>query len=289
MPSLVSEPHQLVCTAEGVFVWPGTALVVKRGASFARVSDRDIGNLAGALFGAEIVYGPLIPTLERAARFLERGQLSEAQETIAQLKLPPLTATGEQLMRIAPNFFDPDKHPRWPAGQSDGGQFRPADGSGDGNGLPAIVPVADFSGGFHRAVVDAWMDFFREKGIPAVDEPLIQSVGTLGVVGGRPDIIVNDPSLGLPWTVFEIKTGDDPTFTPAQAAYYPLLQLGGHIYSWDPRIRSLGLTPGVTFPPMGVMIVYAPGPGEHYIYKELPPPKLVKFRGIQWSGMLLSP
>jgi hypothetical protein len=136
MPELDAELRPLVCTAAGVFIWPGRAVVEKRGVSFARASDRDIGNLAGALFGGEIMYGPLIPTFERAARFLERGQLAAAQETITKLTLPPLTAIGERLTRIAPGFFDSDKHPRWPAGQSDGGQFRPTDGS-------AVIPVAD--------------------------------------------------------------------------------------------------------------------------------------------------
>jgi len=130
MTELAVEPHRLACTADGVFIWPGMPLVEKRGRSFSRVSERDIANRAGVLFGPDVLRGPLIPTLERAARFLERRQLGEAQETITKLNLPPLTAFGEQLTRIAPRFFDPDKHPRWPAGSPDstGGEFRPAEG-----------------------------------------------------------------------------------------------------------------------------------------------------------------
>ena len=39
--------------------------------------------------------------------------------------------------------WDPAKHPRWPEGQSDGGEFRPADGSGSGSSIrpaAAILP-----------------------------------------------------------------------------------------------------------------------------------------------------
>ena len=93
---------------------------------------------------------------------------------------------------------------------------------------------------------------------------------------GYPDIIVNDPRLGLPWTVFEIKTGNDPTYTPAQARYYPLLQIGGHVYSTDPRIASIGLVPDVPFPPMFVMTVHARGPNLPYDYIPVPPPQFAK-------------
>jgi hypothetical protein len=50
--------------------------------------------------------------------------------------------------------------------------------------------------------------------------------------------------------------------TPNQAWYFVMLQLGYHLYSMDPRITELGLLPGVPFPPMGVDIIHAPGPGQ---------------------------
>lgn len=167
MTELAVEPHRLACTADGVFIWPGMPLVEKRGRSFSRVPERDIANRAGVLFGPDVLYGPLIPTLERAARFLERGQIAAAQETITKLNLPPLTAFGQELTRIAPGFFDADKHPRWPAGSPDstGGEFRPADSDDNvPTNLPSIIPVTDYSGGFHQAVVDAWMEALRQKG-----------------------------------------------------------------------------------------------------------------------------
>ena len=162
-----------------------------------------------------------------------------SKKTIEELELPTLTSTGESLIRIAPGFFDPDKHPRWPGGQSNGGQFRPAD---DGNGpddLPRILPVADFSGGFHDAVVDAWMDYFKEKGIPAIKAPAIRMIGPDPSIIGYPDIIVNDPRLGLPWTVFEIKTGNDPTYTPHRRDTTHFCRLAVTYIQPTPGLRQL--------------------------------------------------
>jgi hypothetical protein len=100
------------------------------------------------LHGPAVIGGPLIAALDSAARFLERGWLEKAKACITRLSLPPLSAPGEALKRarrssalfsrIAPNVFEPDKHPRWPAGSPNGtgGEFRPGDGA-------AALPVAD--------------------------------------------------------------------------------------------------------------------------------------------------
>jgi hypothetical protein len=37
----------LVCTPEGIFIWPGAALVERRRGTFVRASERDICDLAG--------------------------------------------------------------------------------------------------------------------------------------------------------------------------------------------------------------------------------------------------
>jgi hypothetical protein len=76
-------------------------------------------------------------------------------------------------------------------------------------------------------------------------------------------------------SVPEVKTGDDPPFSDPQRAYYPLLQIGNHIYSDDVRILTLGLVPGRPFPPMMVHLIYTPGPGKPYEVAPLPPPTFV--------------
>lgn len=128
-------PSTFLCTADGIYIWPGIALVERRGAIFVRIPDQKICNLVATLHGPAIIGGSLIPTLERAARCLGAGRVAAAKASIAQMKLPPLWPQGDILMRNGPcswqKDFDPEKHPRWPAGEAGGagGQFRPADGS----------------------------------------------------------------------------------------------------------------------------------------------------------------
>jgi len=43
----------LACTEAGVFVWPGFALVERRGASFVRRSERDVCNLVGLFYSTQ--------------------------------------------------------------------------------------------------------------------------------------------------------------------------------------------------------------------------------------------
>jgi hypothetical protein len=47
---------------------------------------------------------------------------------------------------------------------------------------------------------------------------------------------VNLPGTGL--RIIEVKTGKNPPLTMNQALYIPLLQIGGHIYSTDPRVSN---------------------------------------------------
>ena len=137
----MAEFKTLTCTGEGVFIWPGVPLVERRGVSFVRASDRDVCNRAGVLHGPAIVGGPLIPALERAGRFVERGQIDMAQTCIAQLQLPPLSSLGQTLVTarqpLARGDFE-DDHPRQPAGSpdSEGGRFRTRDGG-------PLVPDSD--------------------------------------------------------------------------------------------------------------------------------------------------
>ena len=68
------------------------------------------------------------------------------------------------------------------------GDFVRADGEGRNTSdlADAILPVADFSGGFHDAVVDAWMDYFKQNGIPAVESASYSMIGPDARVIGYP-------------------------------------------------------------------------------------------------------
>jgi hypothetical protein len=109
LASLASRPPRtLSCDENGVFIWPGFALVERRGKTFVRASERDIGNFVGVLHGPDAVYGPLISMLDRAARLLESGKVDQTKAIFAKLKLPPLTASGETMLRAGSGSFDSD-------------------------------------------------------------------------------------------------------------------------------------------------------------------------------------
>lgn len=60
--------------------------------------------------------------------------------------------------------------------------------------------------------------------------------------------------------VIEIKTPGYAKFGPRQLLVYPLLDLGKHVYSTSPRIRSFGFEPGQLLPSICAYGVYkAPG------------------------------
>jgi hypothetical protein len=135
----------------------------------------------------------------------------------------------------------------------------------------ALQPIVDFSGGFHDAVVAGWIAYLQSIGCVVVQEPALRIIGPNGSVIGYPDILFRAPDGTL--VMIEVKTGIDPPLTANQAAYIPLLQIGGHVYSTDPRMSQLGLTPGEPIPPVVATIVYAKGPGEKYKITLVPEPQ----------------
>ena len=103
--------------------------------------------------------------------------------------------------------------------------------------------------------------------------PAIRMIGKDDKVIGYPDMLVHEP--GHPLEVWEVKTGEAPPLTDAQRIYLSVIQIGGHIYSTDPKIRELGLEPGVPFPPAVVHIIYAPAPRQPYQFFNPPKPTIV--------------
>jgi hypothetical protein len=233
--------------------------------------------------------------LNVAARALSTGNIALAQIAALHLQLPDLptlekgAGSPEAMARLAASLYwsgllkadwDPHKHPRtgeppnrgWFATVSARPTVPPARIGGSFRGV-APQPVVDFSGGFHDAVVDAWVNTFRKAGIPVVRAPALRVIGPNPRVVGYPDLIIHAP--GQPVEAIEVKTGANPPFTAAQQLYIPVLQHGGHIYTRDPRIRDVGLEPGKPFPPMEVYVIWARGPGLPYDVIKLPPREFV--------------
>ncbi len=92
------------------------------------------------------------------------------------------------------------------------------------------------------------------------------------------DLIVKPRGWPAPF-ILEVKTGNDPTFTPKQARVYPLAMIGGHVTSRKADVAQVGLVPGAPFPPLPVLAVYTRGPGAEMYYKwlEAPIEKLLLF------------
>lgn len=182
----------LVAIDDGVFLWPGTALLYRIGNGFFVAEPRVVNSAIGCLFGPAALDLPLQTILERARDELRNGRVGVVQEVLDKLLLPPVWLNGERLIRAIADrhglnlpdlatathqdgtawdereiatfarlydcisvraqelskvfnpgalnphsLWDPDKHPRHSAGETDGGQF-----ASSGGGDASIVPIA---------------------------------------------------------------------------------------------------------------------------------------------------
>jgi hypothetical protein len=81
---------------------------------------------------------------------------------------------------------------------------------------------------------------------------------SIHAVPTRVDVLGMTPSGFL--YIIEIKTPGYPKFGPNQLMVYPLLEIGKHVYSTSPRIRSFGFEPGQLLPAICAYGAYkAPG------------------------------
>jgi len=284
------DPVGVQCDAEGAFVGP-VPLLDRATDDFGRTrwDPRSIDSINRELsfcYGLPVDMATRAGGLTAVANALNDGALLRAQIATLHLRLPDLLRIDDGTHRLERRAtlartlhaggllkedWDPEKHPRLGV-PPNAGWFAPTGQNGDPNSAIAAIPVADFSGGFHDVVVDLWMKAFDDNGIPAVKAPAIRIIGPYEGVIGYPDIIIHRSE--QPIEVIEVKTGINPAITPNQAAYIPMLQYGGHIYSTDTRIRQLGLEPGIPFPPVVVYILFA-NPGQPYDAIKLPPPTII--------------
>ena len=187
----------------------------------------------------------LLRRLDNIASMLERGLISEAI-LLASLTDWPQPDTSFTAIH------------KWSYDQSEP-RDRDGEWSRSSQEDEATKPVVDvqYRGYFHDVVVDDLL-----KGLEAAGSTVLKNIRVLGINGvlAIPDGASRPKGLTLPYFI-EVKTGEDPPFTRNQQQVYPLICLGGHATSFDPRIRQLGLVPGVPFPPLRVLVVYTRGPG----------------------------
>jgi hypothetical protein len=126
----------------------------------------------------------------------------------------------------------------------------------------ATITDIQYRGVFHDALTKDIINRINAAGgvaIPSV--PIITVTGTLAIA----DAIVKPLGSAQPY-ILEVKTGNDPTFTFNQAIVYPWAVLGDHVTSFNPDVAKVGLSPGLLFPSLDVLVAYAPGPGQPIKY-----------------------
>ena len=163
--------------------------------------------------------------------------------------------------------YSPDQ-PRVPAGNGrESGQWVGANSAGSPTSAPPkgkppnLLPIIDaaYQGNYHDIVRDYVADSLRAAGNTVLIEVPIAMPGNPPPPSARIDILLRNVVGGL--FAIEIRTGDDPPFTPAQNIVYPHIAPGGIVISPDPRVAQVGLVPFEPWPPVEAVILYAPGPG----------------------------
>jgi len=91
--------RMLAATRDGVFLWPGSALLARRGNGFVATAPSEINSHLGTFFGPDAIDLPLQSTLDIAADQLRDGRIALAQQLLDRLPLPPVSPNGARLMR----------------------------------------------------------------------------------------------------------------------------------------------------------------------------------------------
>jgi hypothetical protein len=141
----------LSCDLNGLFLGR-TPLIEKHGDCYELRDRSALERLFSAAYGNRISVGDRIHRLHAIAKALNDNNLPLAAISAVLLRLPDLESYSarnvleneDYLLKVQQNrpgetdtastakvvsLFNPDKHPRWPAGQPDGGEFRPGDGT----------------------------------------------------------------------------------------------------------------------------------------------------------------
>ena len=133
-------------------------------------------------------------------------------------------------------------------------------------GGAGLLSDVQYRGHFHDAVVRQIESDFRSLQIPVIREVPLRLRSSL--VEARADLMARSPVLGP--SIIEVKTGGLPMqFTPNQVFVYYLALLGNHVEALDHRVSQIGLQAYVVLPPLHIMLIRAPGPGQEFIPMEL--------------------
>ena len=132
---------------------------------------------------------------------------------------------------------------------------------------PQLQLVA-YNGHFHDDVVDSLVQYFQGAGLTVAKEIPFRLVD--GTWSARADILAQKPDKSTTFVV-EVKTLDNPGYTPGQRVVYPHLMVGGLVESPSPLITQFGFAPGEPLPPILVFQFYQRGPGVEPNIQQLQP------------------
>lgn len=276
----------LVVDADGAMLGPDCVLVRRTADGYRAVSNEMLTCMQGIAFGKD-GHQPRLPfVLGRIADALETGDVVRAQLLGLSLAIGELDDDQLRQLRVAAMIMKADYNQDEP--RDDRGRWTSGGGSAEqaplpdpdvtpqqGRILPAAFPSperaenaedAAYQGYYHDDLVQQLAKITRKAGGKAVTSvPLVSVDGAICIA----DMIAQPK--GWPPFVIEVKTGLNPSFTPAQADVYGLLSLGGHVLSPKAEIAQFGLAPGVPLPPLRLLLVYTLGPGSLMTYEWYPP------------------
>lgn len=252
----------LCVDAEGAMLGPACVLVSRMRSGFRAIDRDEAAAVQRLMFGGGRDHDWLFQQCQRIAGALDKGELALAQ--IYGLRIPIGDLDDEQVRRIAgislaKAGFNPNER-RIPKGERHGGEWTT---SGNQNSEPAgLLTDTAYQGVYHDLVVAQIAAQWRAKGAKVITEvKLIARDGT----GARADIVAIAAGDQPPFLI-EVKTGNDPRYTPRQINVYPMAQIGDHVFSPDPKIMQLGFLPGQWLPPMEFFTIYKRDPKSDYMW-----------------------
>jgi hypothetical protein len=140
-------PWAVSCGAQGASVGPVPLLEQTRGKAWRPRSVAALNADLSLRYDVPVDMASKIGGIETIASALNDNNLVKAKIAAVHLRLPdiPLQPIPErrpaEVVELARQLFEtgilsktwnPEQHPRWPSGESDGGRFRPADGTSTG-------------------------------------------------------------------------------------------------------------------------------------------------------------
>jgi len=272
----------LRCNSEGLFLGSEALLQQDEEGNFHARSSAHLRKVFTGTYREEADWESRIRSVALVANALNKGDMARATMTAVLMRLPDpagpvrIADVDGGLAKAGFNPNEPrDERGRWTTGGNEtraSVQIADADMS-DASDDPVAQAAARaaasggekhydedyggaeavdiaYNGKLHDVVRDWIADAFKHAGIPVLTEVPLTTIQS-GVTA-EADVVALGPH-GKPQLV-EVKTGDDPGFTPPQRYVYEMAQVPEHVFSLDPRVAKLGFEPRVPLPAMDVTI-----------------------------------